>query len=83
MCRILGCDHSLDLKEFLDQLNLFYICMCLYFIIDQELWKRKLMYRIMSYDYSLTGTKYLNLFIVLWSYFLLYIFLNIFIVSTI
>jgi hypothetical protein len=25
MCRIMGYDHSLDLKEFLDQLNLLYI----------------------------------------------------------
>jgi hypothetical protein len=25
MCRIMGCDHSLGIKEFLDQLNLLYI----------------------------------------------------------
>jgi hypothetical protein len=25
MCRIMSCDHSLLLKEFLDQLNLLYI----------------------------------------------------------
>jgi hypothetical protein len=37
MCRIMGCDHSLRLKEFLDQLDLIYIWICLYFTIDQEL----------------------------------------------
>ncbi len=30
MCRIMGRDHSLGLKEFLDQLNLLYIWICLY-----------------------------------------------------
>jgi hypothetical protein len=43
MCRIMGCNQSLDLKEFLDQLNLLYILICLYFTIDQELWAHKLM----------------------------------------
>jgi hypothetical protein len=28
MCRIMGCDHSQE--EFLDQLNLLYIWICLY-----------------------------------------------------
>jgi hypothetical protein len=37
MCHIMGCDHSLGLKEFLDQLNLIYIWICLYFAVDQEL----------------------------------------------
>jgi hypothetical protein len=37
MCRIMGCDHFVILKEFLDQLNLLYIWICLYFAIDQEL----------------------------------------------
>jgi hypothetical protein len=30
MCHIMDCDNYLDLKEFLDQLNLLYICICLY-----------------------------------------------------
>jgi hypothetical protein len=30
MYRIMGCDYSLGLKEFLDQLNLLYILICLY-----------------------------------------------------
>jgi hypothetical protein len=34
MCQIMGCDQSLDLEEFLDQLNLLYIWICLYFAID-------------------------------------------------
>jgi hypothetical protein len=53
MCRIMGCNHSLGLKEFLDQLNLLYIWICLYFAIDQELWARKLIDRIMGGDHSL------------------------------
>jgi hypothetical protein len=51
MCRIMCCDHSLSLKEFLDQLNLLYIW--IFFSTDQELWARKLMDHIMSYDHSL------------------------------
>jgi hypothetical protein len=62
MCRIMGCDHSLGLKEFLDQLNLLYIWICLYFAIDQELWTRKLMDHIMGYDHSL-GRKELLKFV--------------------
>jgi hypothetical protein len=53
MCRIMGCNHSLGLKEFLDQLNLLYIWICLYFAIDQELWARKLIDCIMGGDHSL------------------------------
>jgi hypothetical protein len=53
MCRIMGCDHSLGLKEFLNQFNLLYIWICLYFAIDEELWAPKLMNRIMGYDHSL------------------------------
>jgi hypothetical protein len=30
MCRIMSCDPSLGVKEFLDQLNLLYIWICLY-----------------------------------------------------
>jgi hypothetical protein len=30
MSRVMGCDHSLGLKEFLNQLNLLYIYVCLY-----------------------------------------------------
>jgi hypothetical protein len=30
ICRIMSCDHSLGLKDFLDQLNLLYIWICLY-----------------------------------------------------
>jgi hypothetical protein len=30
MCHIMGCNYSLSLKEFLDQLNLIYILICLY-----------------------------------------------------
>jgi hypothetical protein len=30
MGRIMGYNHSLRLKEFLNQLNLLYICICLY-----------------------------------------------------
>jgi hypothetical protein len=30
MCCIMNYDHSLSLKEFLDQLNLLYIWICLY-----------------------------------------------------
>jgi hypothetical protein len=30
MCHIMGCDHSLGLKQFLDQLNLLYIWICLH-----------------------------------------------------
>jgi hypothetical protein len=29
VCRIMGCDHSLGHKEFLDQFNLLYIWICL------------------------------------------------------
>jgi hypothetical protein len=43
-------DHFLDLKEFLNQLNLLYIWIYLYFVIDQELWVHKLIDRIMIYD---------------------------------
>jgi hypothetical protein len=32
MCRIMGCDHSLGLKEFLDQLNLLYIWIYVYIL---------------------------------------------------
>jgi hypothetical protein len=38
MYRIMGYGHSPGLKEFLDQLNVLYIWICLYFAIDQELW---------------------------------------------
>jgi hypothetical protein len=79
MCYIIGCDHSLDLKVFLDQLNL--LCSDMFiFAIDQLLWAHELMDRIMGCDHSL-GRKdiHLNSFIISWSYFLLqYIFLNIF-----
>jgi hypothetical protein len=37
MCRIMSCVHSLGLKEFLDQVNLLYIWIYLYFAIDQKL----------------------------------------------
>jgi hypothetical protein len=53
MCRIMGCDYSLSFKEFLDQLNLLYIWICLYFTTYQKLWARKLMDRIIGYDHSL------------------------------
>jgi hypothetical protein len=53
MYRIMNCDHFLNLKIFLDQLNLFYILICLYFIIDQELWTRKLIDCIMDCDHFL------------------------------
>jgi hypothetical protein len=53
MCRIMVCDHSLGLKEFLDQLNLLYTWICLYLVTDQELWACKLMNFIMGYDHSL------------------------------
>jgi hypothetical protein len=48
----MGCNHSLCLKEFLDQLNLLYIWICLYFIIDKELWTHKLMDRIIGWNHS-------------------------------
>jgi hypothetical protein len=53
MCRIIGYDHSLGLKEFLDKLNLLYIWICLYFVIDQELWTHKLIDHIMGCDHCL------------------------------
>jgi hypothetical protein len=37
MCHIIGCNYSPGLKEFLDQLNLLYIWICLYFATDKEL----------------------------------------------
>jgi hypothetical protein len=67
MCHIMGWDYSLGLKEFLDQLNLLYIWICLYFVIDQELWAHKLMDHIMSCDHSLGWNEVLNLFIISWS----------------
>jgi hypothetical protein len=60
MCRIMGCGHSLGLIEFLDQLNLLYICIYLYFVTDQELCAHKLMDRIMSCDHSLGRKKVLK-----------------------
>jgi hypothetical protein len=54
MCRIIGYDHSLRLKEFLDELNLLYIWIYLYFVTDQELWTSKLMDSIMGCDHSLS-----------------------------
>jgi hypothetical protein len=53
MCHIMGCDHSLGFKEFLDQLNLIYIWICLYFVIGQDLLAWKLMYHIMGCDHSM------------------------------
>jgi hypothetical protein len=51
--KLMGCDYSLDLKEFLNQLNLLYILYMFIFAIDQELWPRELMCHIMGYDHSL------------------------------
>jgi hypothetical protein len=51
---IMGYDHSLDLKEFLDQLNLLYIWIYLYFTTDQESLTRKPMDRIIGYNHSLS-----------------------------
>jgi hypothetical protein len=64
MCCIIGCDHSLDLKVFLDQLNL--LCSDMFiFATDQLLWAHELMDRIMGCDHSL-GRKdiHLNSFII-------------------
>jgi hypothetical protein len=83
MCRIMDCDHYLGLKEFLDQFNLLYIWICSYFAIDQQLWARKLIDRIMGYDHSLGWKevfKFIYYFMIL---FLIVYILNIFIVSTI
>jgi ABC-type microcin C transport system permease subunit YejE len=74
MWRIMGCDHSLSLKEFLDQLNLIYIWICLYFVIDQEYWACKLMDYIMDCDHSL-GQKEVLKFI----YYFMIIFLIVYI----
>jgi hypothetical protein len=52
MCHIMGCDNSLGLKEFLDQLNLLYIWICI-FATDQELWAHELMNRIMGCNHYL------------------------------
>jgi hypothetical protein len=51
MGRIMGCDHSLDLNFFLNQLNLHMFI----FATDQGLWTHKLMNRIMDCDHSLCG----------------------------
>jgi hypothetical protein len=59
MCRIMSCDHSLGLKEFLDRLNLLYILIYLYFIINQE-WTCKLMCGIMGCDHSLGLKEFLD-----------------------
>jgi hypothetical protein len=40
---LMGCDHFLGLKEFLNQLNLFYIFHIFIFITDQKLWTYELM----------------------------------------
>jgi hypothetical protein len=60
MCHIMGYDQSLCLKEFLDQFNLLYISICLYFAIDQKLWARKLIERVMYCDHSLARKKILK-----------------------
>jgi hypothetical protein len=60
MCRIMSCDHSLCLKEILDQLNLLYTWIGLHFAIDKELWVRKLMNRIMGCDHSLSWKEVLK-----------------------
>jgi hypothetical protein len=60
MCRIMDCDHFLDFKEFLNQLNLLYIWICLYFSTDQELCTHKLMDCIMDCDYSLSRKEVLK-----------------------
>jgi hypothetical protein len=44
MSCIMGCDHSLGLKEILNQLNLLYLYMFI-FAIDQALWTCDLMGR--------------------------------------
>jgi hypothetical protein len=59
-CCIMGCDHSLCLKEILYQLNLLYIWISLYFAIDQEFWTSKLMDRIMHCDHSLVQKEVLK-----------------------
>jgi hypothetical protein len=40
-------------EEFLNQLNMIYFYICLYFVIDQELCVRELMSHIMGYGHSL------------------------------
>jgi hypothetical protein len=60
MCRIMGCDHPLGLKEFLDQLNLLYIWICLY-LQHIKSYACQLINRIMGCDHSRI---YLNPFIV-------------------
>jgi hypothetical protein len=35
MYHIMVCDHSLSLKEFLNHLNLLYICICLYLYLQK------------------------------------------------
>jgi hypothetical protein len=76
MCSIMRCDHSLGVKEFLDHLNLIYIWICLYFIIDQELWAHKLMYHIIDCGHSLGK-------VIKFVYYFMIIFLTIYIVCTI
>jgi hypothetical protein len=80
----MDCDHFLDLKEFLNQLNLLYIWICLYFLTDQELCTRKLMDCIMDCDYSLSRNEVLKFVHYFMSLFLTaYVFKYFFIVSVI
>jgi hypothetical protein len=64
----MGYDHSLGLKEFLDQHNLLCIWICLYFTTYQELWTRMLIDHIMGCDHSLDQKeilKFIYCFIIL------------------
>jgi hypothetical protein len=70
----MGYDHYLSLNEFLDELNLLYIWIYLYFIIDQELWISKLMNLIMDCDHSLDRKK-----VIKFVYYLMILFLTVYI----
>jgi hypothetical protein len=64
----------INFKVFLDQFNLLYIWICLYFVIDEELWTHKLMDRIMSCNHSLDRKEILK-----FVYYFMNIFLTIYI----
>jgi hypothetical protein len=51
--RIMGCDNSLGIKEFLNQLNFLLYLHMFIFPTNQEVWARELMTRIMRFDDSL------------------------------
>jgi hypothetical protein len=82
ICHIMSYDHSLGPKEFLDQFNLFYIWICLYFA-TYELWTRKLIDRVMGCVHSLGRKKILKFIYCFMILFLIMYILNFFIISII